>query len=70
MFKISDKYLGLDKREAIEKFKLHDQTYRKKLHPISRELYRYYNQAFHELFSYWHHDLRKQVQLLFDILYL
>ena len=48
MFKISDKYLGLDKREAIEKFKLHDQTYRKKLHPISRELYRYYNQAFHD----------------------
>ena len=47
MFTIPDKYSGVDKKEAIKKFKLKDQAYRKKLHPVSRELYRYYNQKFH-----------------------
>ena len=47
MFSIPEKYLGDEKKEAIKKFKLKDQAYRKKLHPLSRELYRYYNQRFH-----------------------
>ena len=47
MFDISEKHSGLEKREAIEKFKTNDQRYRKKLHPISRELYRYFNQKLH-----------------------
>ena len=47
MFSIPEKYLGDEKKEAIKKFKLKDQAYRKKVHPISRELYRYYNQKFH-----------------------
>ena len=47
MFSIPEKYLGDEKKEAIKKFKLKDQAYRKKLHPVSRELYRYYNQRFH-----------------------
>ena len=47
MFSIPEKYLGDEKKEAIRKFKLKDQAYRKKLHPVSRELYRYYNQRFH-----------------------
>ena len=44
MFYISKKYSGLDKKEGIEKFKSNDQGYRKKHHPISRDLYRYFNQ--------------------------
>ena len=47
MFNISEKYSGEDKKEAIKKFKLKDQSYRKRIHPITRELYRYFNQKFH-----------------------
>ena len=47
MFNISEKYSGKDKKEAIRKFKLKDQEYRKKIHPVTRELYRYFNQKFH-----------------------
>ena len=47
MFYISKKYSGLDKKEGIEKFKSNDQGYRKKHHPISRDLYRYFNQKLH-----------------------
>ena len=47
MFNISEKYSGKDKKEAIKKFKLKDQEYRKRIHPITRELYRYFNQKFH-----------------------
>ena len=51
MFTISEKYSGKDKKEAIENFKKNDQGYRKKLHPISRDLYRYFNQKLH--LGYW-----------------
>ena len=51
MFTISEKYSGKDKKEAIENFKKNDQGYRKKLHPISRDLYRYFNQKLH--IGYW-----------------
>ena len=47
MFNISEKYSGKDKKEAIKKFKLKDQEYRKKIHPVTRELYRYFNQKVH-----------------------
>ena len=47
MFNISEKYSGKDKKEALDKFKSNDQDYRKKIHPISRDLYRYYNPHLH-----------------------
>ena len=51
MFTINEKYSGNDKKEGIEKFKKNDQGYRKKQHPISRDLYRYFNQKLHK--GYW-----------------
>ena len=49
MFNITEKYSGKDKKEAIKRFKLKDQEYRKRIHPITRELYRYFNQKFHSI---------------------
>ena len=48
MLSISEKYSGRDRKEAIAKFKSNDQKYRKKLHPVSRDLYRYFNPVLHD----------------------
>ena len=50
MFGISEKYSGQENKEAIEKFKANGQEYqkyRKKIHPVTRDLYRYFNPRLH-----------------------
>ena len=48
MFYISEKHSGKEKKESLEKFRKAPQKYRKSQHPISRELYRYYNPDLHK----------------------
>ena len=48
MFSIKEKYLGTEKQKQLKEYKENPQKYMKKLHPISRELHRYYNPKFHK----------------------
>ena len=55
MFGISEKYSGQEKKEAIQKFKANGQEYQKyrlKIHPFTRDLYRYFNPRLHS--NIWH----------------